>query len=211
MEEIWKDIPNTPHHQISNQGRLRATKAFAPGGKSGTPHFIDKYHILHPSTNNCGYSQFVIRGKLYLIHRLVAEAFIPNPLGLSDVDHISGDKTDNSVSNLQWLSHADNMKKYGEYLQEIIKKRKLFLSTKIHTESTTHRKRLVFIDGILCEELSGKRKTNPLYKRIASGRPITIGKYAGKDIRLCEETKKITTYKGPSKVSVKIVRKIKAN
>lgn len=44
------------------------------------------------------------------IHRLLAEAFIPNPEGLSDVDHINGDKRDNSLSNLRWCSHGKNIK-----------------------------------------------------------------------------------------------------
>ena len=44
------------------------------------------------------------------VHRIVAETYIPNPLGLSDVDHIDGIKTNNSVTNLRWLSHGDNIR-----------------------------------------------------------------------------------------------------
>ena len=43
-----------------------------------------------------------------LVHRLVAEAFIPNPLGLRDVDHIDGDRTNNNLTNLRWVSHKEN-------------------------------------------------------------------------------------------------------
>lgn len=49
--------------------------------------------------------------KHYLIHRLVAEAYIPNSNNLTDVDHIDNDKTHNYVNNLQWITHKDNIRK----------------------------------------------------------------------------------------------------
>ena len=42
------------------------------------------------------------------IHRLVAEAFLPNPLGLRDVDHIDGNRTNNNPTNLRWVTHKEN-------------------------------------------------------------------------------------------------------
>ena len=42
------------------------------------------------------------------IHRLVAEAFLPNPLGLRDVDHIDGNRTNNNLTNLRWVTHKEN-------------------------------------------------------------------------------------------------------
>ena len=42
------------------------------------------------------------------IHRLVAEAFVPNPLGLRDVDHIDGNRTNNNPTNLRWVTHKEN-------------------------------------------------------------------------------------------------------
>ena len=51
---------------------------------------------------------FIPYRKDCLIHRLVAEAFIPNPLGLKDVDHIDGNRTNSRVENLRWVSHKEN-------------------------------------------------------------------------------------------------------
>lgn len=200
MKEVWKDVPGTPHHQISNKGRLRATR--------GTPHFIDKFRILHPSVSNSGYLIYAIRGKIHTIHRMVAEAFIPNPHGLSDVDHINGDKMNNSVENLQWLSHRDNMKKYGEQARDKFAKKKEFLSMKRISKTTTRKNHVVFVDRVRDESLSGISKSNPIYRRIASGTPITIGKYAGKDIVMRDEMKCTSLYEGPSQVAVKVTRSL---
>ena len=58
--------------------------------------------------------------KNYLVHRLVAQAFIPNPYGFDTVDHIDGNKKNNCISNLQWLSRGDNARKYfGKALKDI--------------------------------------------------------------------------------------------
>ena len=54
----------------------------------------------------------------FKIHRLVAEAYIPNPLGLSDVNHKNEDKSKNYINNLEWMSHADNCN-YGSRNQRI--------------------------------------------------------------------------------------------
>jgi hypothetical protein len=64
--------------------------------------------------NNIGYIQVSLthdtKGKVNrLVHRLVAEAFIPNPDNLTDVDHIDEDKTNNKKSNLRWIKHAENV------------------------------------------------------------------------------------------------------
>ena len=71
--------------------------------------------FLTPSDNGNGYLYInLIKNGEYKrcrIHRIVAEAYIPNPDNLPEVDHIDNDKTHNYVNNLQWLSHKDNSRK----------------------------------------------------------------------------------------------------
>lgn len=71
--------------------------------------------FLEPRKSNNGYLRVALSKngeiKQCAIHRLVAEAYIPNPDNLSEVDHIDNDKTHNYLNNLQWITHKDNCRK----------------------------------------------------------------------------------------------------
>ena len=71
--------------------------------------------FLTPGVNNKGYLIVCLRkdgqNKMYKIHRLVAEAYLPNPENLPQVDHIDNDKTHNYVNNLQWITNRENCRK----------------------------------------------------------------------------------------------------
>lgn len=93
-------------YSVTDDGRV-----VGPRGRPLVPHINRK----------TGYSQLVLRinGKasLALVHRLVAEAFIPNPYGKPTVNHKNGDKTDNRAENLEWATRSENMRHaYREHL-----------------------------------------------------------------------------------------------
>ena len=72
----------------------------------------DYYEYVHPTTNRSGYFQVSVpeRKDLKLVHRIVAETFVDNPQGLTEIDHVNRDKSDNRAENLRWVTHSENMR-----------------------------------------------------------------------------------------------------
>ena len=63
---------------------------------------------IKPQKNSKGYLRVGIVGKLRFVHRLVAEKYVPNPLGLPQVNHKDGNKLNNRADNLEWVTNKQN-------------------------------------------------------------------------------------------------------
>ena len=103
MSEVWKDIEGYEgKYQVSNLGRV----------KSLSFSHTNQEKVLKGTPSNWGYLKVELysngKGKIFYIHRLVANAFIPNPETKSQVNHIDGNKTNNVASNLEWCSPGEN-------------------------------------------------------------------------------------------------------
>ena len=102
-----REHPLYPGYFVTPQGEVWSTKMKTP--KKLSNFNLNKKNNYQVVGGSFGYtSTGTIKIREY-VHRLVAETFIPNPHNLAQVNHINGDKTDNSVSNLEWMSHADNL------------------------------------------------------------------------------------------------------
>lgn len=123
--EMWKDIKDYEgRYQISSYGRL---KSLARLLKNRNGYYLTKEKIMLPMKSTNGYLVACLwengKQKKRLIHKLVAEHFIPNPNNYTEINHIDEVKSNNKVENLEWCNHAYNMN-YGNTRNKISESRK---------------------------------------------------------------------------------------
>lgn len=109
--ELWKDIPNYEgFYQASDLGRIRSLDHVR---KNGTNEYIQKGKILKFNKNNSEYYRVRLSKngvvKTYRVNRLIALTFINNPLNKKTVNHKDGNKLNNKVSNLEWVTAKENI------------------------------------------------------------------------------------------------------
>lgn len=131
--EIWKDIEGYEgKYQVSNYGRVKSVKRTARNGRG---YRIVPEKILEGVDNGHGYLQVNLSkdGKIEqpLVHRLVATAFLENPMGYKEINHRDENKENNRAENLEWCSRVYNLtyngraKKVGKKAAEKLRGRKL--------------------------------------------------------------------------------------
>ena len=110
LNEQWVRIKGHECYEVSNLGHIR--NRLSGQNLKGYPNYK-------------GYLRVMLDGKQKTIHRLVAEAFIPNPNNLDTIDHIDGNKLNNAADNLQWMSREDNASKAFKGTSRTIRREKV--------------------------------------------------------------------------------------
>lgn len=113
MEEVWKDIKGYEGlYQVSNLGRIKSLSRYVDvreGVKIHINERVKPHYINKKGYCQIGLCKDGIR-KGFLVHRLVADAFIQNPQNKRTVNHINCDKSDNRIENLEWATYSENIR-----------------------------------------------------------------------------------------------------
>ena len=110
--EVWKDIEGYEGlYMISSYGQVKSLDRFAIRKDGRKNHYPESVRYGHADQKGYLHVTLCKNGvqKTHLVHRLVAETFIPNPGNLPQVNHINEDKADNRVENLEWTSCIENI------------------------------------------------------------------------------------------------------
>ena len=123
MIEEWRSIEGYEGlYEVSSYGRVRSLDRY------DNRNYFRKGKVLSPGKTPNGYLVVVLscneKQKTITVHRLVAQAFIPNPDNLLEVNHKDEDKTNNSVDNLEWCDHSYN-NNYGSRMDKVRKTKEL--------------------------------------------------------------------------------------
>jgi len=169
-KEIYKDVVGYEGiYQVSNLGNVKRI-LLSRGVSKKNNNFIKPnnnkgYYYIRLTLNN--------KTKNFLVHRLVAQAFINNPNNYPFVNHINGIKNDNNANNLEWCTHSQNIRHAIEIGLKVTAKgddnklsRKIIdtQTGEIYHSTLTLSKKLGVNRGTLWSWLSNKRPNKTIYK-----------------------------------------------
>lgn len=153
MNEEWRDIAGYEGlYQVSSEGNVKSLERIVE--RSDGKQRLIKERIMKPVKNRGGYLQILLskdgKVKHAYVHRLVSQAFIPNPSNLPEINHIDENPSNNNVENLEWCDRAYN-NSYGTHHQRM---------------AATLKKNGVYER---CAELCKQRWSKPVFQFTVSG------------------------------------------
>ena len=166
MSEDWRDIEGYEgRYQVSSMGRVKSLERKDCLGRTV------KERVLKPCDNGRGYLYISLSDgtgehKRHYIHRLVGEAFVPNPLEKEDVNHKDENPSNNHASNLEWLTHKENLN-YGMRNERVAKANSKPVAQytkdgafiKVWASSAEVKRQLGFNHSNIIQVAKGNRKT----------------------------------------------------
>lgn len=177
--EIWKNIKGYEgYYEVSNYGRIKSLKDFR--GRN-------RIYILRQQKNKDGYNRVELhkdgKRKTYMVHRLVAEAFIPNPNNLPFINHKNEfEKDNNKVENLEWCTSKYNVN-YGTKIdrtkEKLNIKVKCITTEEIFNSITEASRKYKTYKGRICGCCKGRFKSAG--KHPETGEPLIWEYYKGEN------------------------------
>ena len=167
IDEIWKPVPGYEGlYEVSTSGRVKACARTVVGRNQSSefkryyPEKILAFHYLEH-----GYTQVYLNkdghSKGFLVHRLVAQVFIPNPENKPEVNHKDRNAKNNSLTNLEWVTKQENIDHaldngWNPHLSRLGKKNSEYHNKRI---SETHRNKVYTDEGIRKLQTSHKKQS----------------------------------------------------
>lgn len=125
MEE-WRSINGYEGlYEVSNLGRIRSLDRYVSHSKNSDYKVLRRGKILADADNGSGYRYISLikdgTKKNYYVHRLVADAFLERETGQTEIDHKDHNRANNRASNLQWITHRENIQRSAHLMRGIRK------------------------------------------------------------------------------------------